>query len=61
MEHYKLTIVVDPTNKYEKAKMDLIQAFKSYSELTPTEKECLAKEIWGAAQVEMAKTLLGMR
>ena len=61
MEHYKLTIVVDPTNKYEKAKMDLIQAFKSYSELTPMEKECLAKEIWGAAQVEMAKTLLGMR
>ena len=61
MEHYKMTVGIAPTNKYEKAKMDLIQAFKSYSELTPMEKECLAKEIWGAAQVEMAKTLLGMR
>lgn len=61
MENHKLTIGIEPTEKYLKAKQDLLQAFKSYSELTPMEKECLAKEIWGAAQVEMAKALLGMR
>ncbi len=61
MQNYEWTIGVKPTDKYLKAKMDLIQALKSYGELTPMEKECLAKEIWGAAQVEMAKTILGMR
>ena len=63
MEHYKLAIVVDPTNKYEKAKMDLIQALKSYGELTPQEKECLMQEFFGVANIatvcNMLKQYLG--
>jgi len=58
MDNYKLTIGVEPTEKYQRAKQDLLQAFKSYNELTPMEQECLAKEIWGAAQVELAYRIL---
>lgn len=58
MENYRLTFGIEPTEKYKKAKADLVQAFKSYSDLTPMEQECLVKEIWGAAQVELAYRLL---
>ena len=58
MENYKLTIGIEPTEKYRKAKADLIQARKSFDELTPIEQECLVKELWDAAQVESVYRIL---
>lgn len=51
MDAYKLTVEIEPTDKYEKAKKDLLQALKSYGELTAQEKECLMQEFFGAANV----------
>ena len=51
MDNYRITVGVEPTDKYEKARQDLNQALKSFSELTPQEKERLLKEYFGAANV----------
>lgn len=58
MDHYKPTISLDPTDNYEKAKQDLLQALKSCSELNPQQKECLVKEIFGAANVAFLCNIL---
>lgn len=44
--------------KYLKAKSDLIKALKSFSDLTEPQKECLAKELFGAGAVLQVKALL---
>ena len=51
MDNYKLTIGVESTDKYEKAKQDLIEALTSYNELTCREKESLMQEFFGAVNV----------
>ena len=51
MEHYKVKINVEPTNEYEKAKLDLITAMKSIRALPPYQQEQLAKEIFGVQAV----------
>lgn len=51
MNNLKLTLGIEPTDKYEKAKMDLIQARKSFFELTQQEQRMLAEELVGAANV----------
>ena len=58
MDSYKPTVEIEPTDKYEKAKTDLLQALKSYGELTPKEKECLMKEFFGATNVATVCDLL---
>ena len=63
MDNYKPTLGIEPTDKYEKAKQDLLQALKSYGELTSQEKECLMQEFFGVANVatvcNMLKQYLG--
>ena len=54
MDDYKLTLGVDTTDKYEKAKQDLIQAMKSMSELSDNERQMLAEDLFGAARVAVA-------
>ena len=49
MDKFKLSLEMEPTEKYEKAKQDLLQALKSYGDLSPTEKESLMKEFFGVA------------
>ena len=51
MEQFKPTFGIEPTNKYVKAKMDLIQAMNSVRELTQQEQQMLATEFFGAANV----------
>jgi hypothetical protein len=53
MDNYEFKIGVEPTDKYEKAKKDLLQALKSFGELLPIQKEYLIKEILGATNVEI--------
>ena len=54
MDKYKLTFGIEPTDKYNKAKQDLIQALKSLQELSPQERRVLAEEMFGIAQVAVA-------
>lgn len=54
MDKYKLTFGIEPTDKYNKAKQDLIQALKSLQELSPQEQKVLAEEMFGIAQVAVA-------
>lgn len=51
MNNLKLTLGIEPTDKYEKAKMDLIQARKSFFELTQQEQRRLMEEFVGADNV----------
>lgn len=58
MNNLKLTLGVEPTDKYEKAKMDLIQARKSFFELTEREQRMLAEELVGATNVATLLNIL---
>lgn len=49
--HCKPYMTIDPTDKYEKAKKDFIQAMKSTQELTPQQRDQLAKELFGIEAV----------
>ena len=51
MEHYKVKINVEPTNEYEKAKLDLVTAMKSIRALPPYQQQRLAEELFGAQAV----------
>ena len=48
MGNYRVAVGVEPTNDYDKAKQDLMEAYKSFSRLKPWQKEQLAKELCGA-------------
>ena len=41
----------NPDRNYEKAKQDVLQAAKSIDELTPQQREQLAKDLFGASTV----------
>lgn len=51
MDNFKVKLNVEPTNDYEKAKLDLVTAMKSIRALPPCQQEQLAKEIFGAQAV----------
>lgn len=51
MNDYNVKIDLDPTNKYEKAKKNMLQAMQSINELTPEQKKQLAYEFIGAKGV----------
>ena len=51
MNQYRPTIGIEPTDKYEKAKQDLINAFYSFGKLSPVQQETLIKELFGAVNV----------
>ena len=61
MDKFKLTVGVEPTYKYEKAKQDLFQAWKSIRELSPEEQRVLAEEFFDTAQVAAAVEMFGKR
>ncbi|MBE6682397.1 MAG: hypothetical protein E7600_08975 [Ruminococcaceae bacterium] len=61
MDKLKLTVDVEPKNKYEKAKQDLLKAWKSIRELSPEEQRVLAEEFFDAAQVAAAVEMFGKR
>lgn len=51
MDQYRPTVGIEPTDKYKKAKQDLITAYNSFRELSPNQQETLAKELLGATNV----------
>lgn len=58
MKDYRLTMGIETTDRYRQAKNDLIKALKSCGELTPQERECLAGELFGVANVALLKDIL---
>ena len=52
------TVGIESTDPYEKARQDLIAAYNSFAVLTPTQKEMLVKELFGAANVNAAIQLM---
>jgi len=58
MENYKIKPTIEPTNKYKKAKMDLLQAMMSIGELSPQEREQLATELFGVEKVAAVCNLM---
>ena len=65
MQDFEIKLDVEPKDKYEKAKKDLYQSMKSYSELTQQQKQCLLQEAFGVANVaaidDMLKRHFGKR
>lgn len=58
MDNYRLSVGIEPTDKYKKAKQDLLQALKSYEDLTSHEQERLMNEFFGAANVAVICDML---
>lgn len=48
MNGYTIKPSIEPNDKYEKAKQDVIQAIKSLQELTPEQRKRLVKEALGS-------------
>ena len=58
MEEYKLTLEMEPTDDYKKAKQDLIQAMRSIQKLSPQQQQMLAEELFEAANVIVLSQIL---
>lgn len=57
MENYKLSVGFEPTDKYQKAKQDLLQAINSFRELDDTHKRRLLNDFFGAEKVAFMQEL----
>ena len=51
MDSYRVTVGVEPTNDYDKAKQDVIQAMTSVRKLPIHQQRKLAEELVGSANV----------
>lgn len=58
MEEYKLTLEMEPTDDYKKAKQDLIQAMRSIQKLSPQQQQMMAEELFEAANVMVLSQIL---
>ncbi len=59
MDDYKFSVGIEPTDAYEKAKCDMLQALESINMLTPIQQRKLAEELLGRAKFESFCQLLG--
>lgn len=58
MDNYQVTVGVEPTNDYDKAKQDLVKALCSIRKLSPRQQQMLAEEFVGATNVAFLLKLL---
>ena len=58
MDNYRVTLGIEPTNDYDKAKQDIMQAMVSIRKLPPQQQQRLAEELFGAANVATMLTIL---
>jgi len=61
MDNYQITVGVEPTNDYDKARQDVIKAFDSVRKLPLWQQQKLAEELFGAANVAMLFRLLNQK
>ena len=57
MENYRVTVGIEPTNDYDKAKQDIMQALVSVRKLPPQQQQWLFEELFGAANVANLLTI----
>ena len=50
MNEFKMNVDIEPTDKYQKAKLDLLQAIKSFESLTQQQKLQLVEEAFGVSK-----------
>lgn len=53
MNDFRITTNIEPTDKYQKAKNDCLQAANSMQALTNEEQKQLAEELFGATRVQL--------
>lgn len=58
MENFKINLNVEPTNEYEKAKWDLLNAMNSIRALPTYQQGQLVKEVFGAQAVAMLARIM---
>ena len=58
MGEYEMKVDIEPENKYEKAKQDLIKAISSFDKLTVQEKQDLITEALGIEAMRDFKNIL---
>lgn len=58
MNEFKMNVDIEPTDKYQKAKLDLLQAIKSFESLTPDNRKRLIEEVFGVARVAAVMELI---
>ena len=58
MNDYKISVGIEPTDAYEKAKKDMVEAVQSVQSLTPMQQKQLAEELFGVARVASVCQLL---
>lgn len=58
MENFKVTLNIEPTDDYAKAKMDLLKALESIRALPPHLQQHLAEEMFGAQAVAVLTRIL---
>lgn len=58
MNEFKMKVDIEPTDKYQKAKLDLLQAIKSFESLTPDNRKRLIEEVFGVARVAAVMELI---
>lgn len=51
MGNYKIALNIEPTNEYEKAKLDLLKAMESIRDLPTYQRQKLAEELFGVQAV----------
>lgn len=51
MDNYRMTVGIEPTNDYEKAKQDVMHAMVSVRKLPPQQQRMLAEEMVGTVNV----------
>lgn len=60
LNDYKINLSVEPTNDYDKAQMDIIQAMNSIQKLSPQQREQLATELFGLERIELIRKVLSL-
>ena len=53
-----MSVGIEPTDKYQKAKQDLLQAINSFNKLDDMQKRCLLNEFYGAEKVAVVLDFL---
>ena len=61
MDGYDVNLSIEPKDRYEKAKKDVIQAMKSMQELTSQQRDQLAKELFGLEAVAYIQRMMQRR
>ena len=58
MNNFQIKLGIEPTDKYEQAKQNFINAIRSWQELTPQQRQQLATEIFGCEAVAYIQNLM---